>query len=406
MKRKTGKKAFCLALACVVLLETPGMPQRLEAKTSQEIAQEREELEQKKEETKDRIDKSKKTIDNLKSLSKEEKVYLKELNKQMSEVTTQLAQTETEYDEKTESIEKTKEELAKVRQKEHEQYEGMKKRVKYVYENGAQGYMEVLLSAKSFSDFISRAEYVSQVVEYHEIKLEEYRKTKELVETKEEELTTQQEELEALISKLSEEKLTVAYLVTTTQDTLKSYLNQIQEEREQQKKSKEELEDQEEQINELKEQEMAQKAIEEAALRMQFAQQGDHTAIMADTPDGTGVYVPTDIQAQSELELMAAIIECEAGGEGYDGMLGVGSVVLNRVDSGYFPNTIAGVIYEEGQFQPVRQGRLAESLARGPAPICWQAAAEVLGGRRTLDKLFFKRPDGSEGIVIGHILFY
>ena len=58
----------------------------------------------------------------------------------------------------------------------------------------------------------------------------------------------------------------------------------------------------------------------------------------------TVVYVPTD----SDQYLLGAIIQCEAGGESYDGKLAVGSVVMNRVKSSYFPNSVSGVIYQSG----------------------------------------------------------
>lgn len=55
---------------------------------------------------------------------------------------------------------------------------------------------------------------------------------------------------------------------------------------------------------------------------------------------------------------MASIINCEAGSEPYQGKVAVGIVVMNRVSSKSFPNSIKGVIYQKGQFSPVRNGSL------------------------------------------------
>lgn len=55
----------------------------------------------------------------------------------------------------------------------------------------------------------------------------------------------------------------------------------------------------------------------------------------------------------SDLAMLAAIIECEAGNQSYEGKLAVGSVVVNRVNSPRFANSISGVIYASGQFTPV-----------------------------------------------------
>ena len=61
---------------------------------------------------------------------------------------------------------------------------------------------------------------------------------------------------------------------------------------------------------------------------------------------------------ESDVELLARLIHGEARGEPYVGMVAVGAVVLNRVKSSKFPNTIAGVIYQSGAFDCVRDGQI------------------------------------------------
>ena len=72
----------------------------------------------------------------------------------------------------------------------------------------------------------------------------------------------------------------------------------------------------------------------------------------------------------SDLDLMAAIIECEAGGESYEGKIGVGAVIMNRIRSGEFPNTLSEVIYQSGQFEPTWTGKLSSVLSRGAREAC------------------------------------
>ena len=111
--------------------------------------------------------------------------------------------------------------------------------------------------------------------------------------------------------------------------------------------------------------------------------------------------------AQSDAYLLAAIIQCEAWGEPYDGKLAVGSVIMNRVRSSYFPNTVSGVIYQSGQFSPVASGRYALRLEQGVNNTCMQAAQEVLNGNITNSCLYFRTViDGLEGTIIGHHIFY
>ncbi len=109
----------------------------------------------------------------------------------------------------------------------------------------------------------------------------------------------------------------------------------------------------------------------------------------------------------SDVAMLAALIQCEAGGESYEGKLAVGSVVMNRVDSSYFPDTVVGVIYQSGQFSPVASGRFAVVLSSGADASCVQTATEVLAGTRTLNCLYFRRNNGLiNGTVIGNHVFY
>ena len=100
-----------------------------------------------------------------------------------------------------------------------------------------------------------------------------------------------------------------------------------------------------------------------------FPSDGDwhHFAVVYDG-DGTDYYYTTAYDyTEDELMIMAAIIQCEAGTTSYPGMIAVGSVVMNRVESSSFPNTIAGVVYAPYQFEPVSTGTFAVTLAQGPA---------------------------------------
>ena len=72
--------------------------------------------------------------------------------------------------------------------------------------------------------------------------------------------------------------------------------------------------------------------------------------------------------SSSELDVFAAILQCEAY-QDYDSMLAVATVIMNRVYSPLFPNTITEVIYAPGQFEPTWSGRLDTVLAQGPTAL-------------------------------------
>lgn len=106
--------------------------------------------------------------------------------------------------------------------------------------------------------------------------------------------------------------------------------------------------------------------------------------------------------------LLAALIQCEAGGESYEGQLAVGAVVMNRVRSGAYPDTIHGVIYASGQFTPAQSGKVNRVYESGKIKeSCIQAAQEALSGVSNVgDLTHFRRNNGREGLVIGNHVFY
>lgn len=109
-----------------------------------------------------------------------------------------------------------------------------------------------------------------------------------------------------------------------------------------------------------------------------------------------------------DLRLMAALIQCEAGSEPYEGKLAVGAVVMNRVKSGAYPNTISGVIYASGQFTPAVNGKVAKVYNNGKIlDSCYQAAQEAMAGVSNVgDATHFRVAGNHDGILIGHQVFW
>lgn len=110
-----------------------------------------------------------------------------------------------------------------------------------------------------------------------------------------------------------------------------------------------------------------------------------------------------------DLLLLAALIQCEAGGEPYEGQVAVGAVVMNRVRSAAYPATIHGVIYASGQFTPAMSGRVNQVYNSGNIKqSCILAAQEALSGVSNVgDYTHFRTNNGAHtGIAIGHHIFY
>lgn len=109
--------------------------------------------------------------------------------------------------------------------------------------------------------------------------------------------------------------------------------------------------------------------------------------------------------AAEEKELLAALIFCEAGNQPYEGQVAVGAVVMNRVNSGQFPDTITDVIYQSGQFTPAMTGWLDSVLAGGGyTDSAMQAAGDALAGSNPIgDCLYFST--GGGGYQLGDHFF-
>ena len=105
--------------------------------------------------------------------------------------------------------------------------------------------------------------------------------------------------------------------------------------------------------------------------------------------------------------LLAALIQCEAGNQSYEGQLAVGAVVMNRVRSGGYPNTISGVIYASGQFTPALNGKVAKRVEAGVRDSCLQAAREAIAGVSNVGgATHFRRAGNHEGQIIGSHVFW
>lgn len=95
-----------------------------------------------------------------------------------------------------------------------------------------------------------------------------------------------------------------------------------------------------------------------------------------------------------EVEILERIVQAEAGGSGYDGMLAVANVVLNRVQSERFPNTVTEVVFANRQFTPISDGRYYTVTV---SDSCKQVVQDVLSGARIIgqDALYFCTPTAS-----------
>ena len=268
----------------------------------------------------------------------------------------------------------------------------MKVRIQYIYENGNQSVWDMLIHVSSIAEFLNQAEYTSAINQYDRNMLTAYQELTEQIKKQKKELEEQKEELTVLQQEKQKEQEKVNSLIEDTQKKIQESSEKIEDAQ----SDVESIDAKIEKMIEYEKQLEIQKAKEDVARLAAIKKQEQENR-------SNVTYAP----AQSDAYLLAAIIQCEAWGEPYDGKLAVGSVIMNRVRSSYFPNTVSGVIYQGGQFSPVASGRLAYRLEQGVASDCMSAAQAVLGGTSTTNCLYFRVNNGIiEGTVIGNHVFY
>lgn len=343
-----------------------------------------------KEEAENDINNAQEDLDDLNTERAELQTYLDQLNVELATASGELATIETLIAEKEASIEATRLKLEEAKEQEAQQYEAMKERIKFMYERGDTAYIELFFESDSFADFLNKSEYVEKLSQYDRQMLQEYVDLQEEIADDEQILQDERDALDVLRVDVETKQNEVAGLVMETSSSVASYEDQISEKERELLEYEKRLEQSENDIATLQ-----AKLEEEMKISQQAAQMG-----FSDLSSITF--------AAGDIDLLAAIIECEAGGEPYVGQVAVGNVVMNRVKSPLFPNTVLEVIYQNRQFSPVGSGRYAVVLARGANESCYNAARDAMAGSAPVGNcLFFRTPiPGLTGTQIGGHIFY
>ncbi len=384
------KQSIAVLLAAAIAVVSAGsvsMP--VYAETTLERLQKAKE---EKEKTEDAMENTEDKMESLEITKNSLLGQLSTLNDELAQISANLTKIEADIAAKELQIEQTEAQLMEAVRAQDEQYENMKLRIKAMYEQGGtDSYIGILFSSESFSEFLNKSDYIDRVQAYDRKMLQNFQDTcKYVAETKvqlDEELVV----LNDLKVKAQEEKSRVAGLVSRTSANVSSYTNQIEDAEATIDALESMLDKQEQDIAAL------QKQYEEELAKSRLAAQSKWRDI-------------SDVNfEEGDRKLMANIIYCEAGAEPYEGQVAVGAVVINRVLSSVYPNTVVGVIYQKKQFSPVASGRLALALANDKATeSCYRAADEAMSGVTNVGQcVYFRTPiPGLEGIRIGGHIFY
>ncbi|MBP3755217.1 MAG: cell wall hydrolase [Lachnospiraceae bacterium] len=314
-----------------------------------------------------------------------------ELSGELENISDNLTALEAAMVQKQAEIEETSAALDEAVATEEWQYECMVIRVRDMYERGDQDFISALLSAKSISEMLTAAEFFEKIEEYDQRKFQEFKDNRAFIEDQKARLEMERAELESLIAEAEAEQDKVNGIIASTRDTINVYSGQIEDGEAAALAYEAAIKAKEQDLAYLK-----AKLAEEMAMS-RAAANGVWRDISQVTFDENDRY------------LLANLIYCEAGGEPYEGQVAVGAVVINRLLSAKYPDTITGVIYQRSQFSPAGSGRLAIALAQNKATSsCYQAADEAMRGVTNVGTcVYFRTPiEGLTGIQIGGHIFY
>lgn len=364
--------------------------------------------------TQDDLDAVNKQLEELRNKQSELNASYGELNEKLSASGEKLSSIEDAVNAKQSEIDATNIQVADMQAEIDQQYAAMKLRIQFMYENNNATILSTLLSAESLSDLLSKSEYIQQISNYDHQKMQELsdllaslKETQAKLEEEMTELVTLKDDASreadnfaALLSQCQTELDTTSDSITDAEALALEYEKQIEQEM---------LERQRREMEALEAARKAQEEADKANNSGNSSNTGGNSSSGSAMVDQNALNNVLKNHTAEDVAMLAAIIECEAGNQSYEGKCAVGSVVINRVADPRFANSISGVIYAPYQFSPVASGRFAIVLARGANAACTQAAVDVLNGYININALYFHVYDSSVdvgGTVIGDHVFY
>ena len=352
------------------------------------------------------------STDELESTTSGLKGELNDLNSQLSSLSKELDNTSSQIEDLSAKVEKSKLDLASAQLDEEAQYDSMKDRIKFMYEGGGASLVQILLTSESMGDFLNKAEYVATISQYDRKMLEELQQVRSNVEQKQNDLEQQQSKLSGLQETLTSKRDELNSKISSTSGELADYQAQLDRAKAAEEALK--LAQNDEVSGSVKADDTKNTETSNTNKNNQTASTNTNKNNTTNTNTSTNTNSPTVNNGNStpasttDVALLAAILQCEAGG--YDGMLAVATVIMNRVASPAYPNNLRAVIYQSGQFAPTWNGSLNRVLSKGASSTAYSVAQAALGGARhsaVINCLQFRSAStGVSGINVGGNVFF
>ncbi len=368
--RNNLSKLYAVLLAALIFGFVIGLVWRgsMQLSATSSTRQELEEAQKEANRVKEEINAGKEELEYLEGQKQEISGQLSKYNQQLTEAINALNDTEQAIAVKELEIARKLKELATAREIEDRQYNDLMAHMQFMYESGVtQSYLNLLSEVTSLTEFLNLSEYVEQISAYDANMLKEFQAIRAYIEEEEAVLEQEHTDLEVLKADQEANRQYVNTLVNQTQSALNNKEGEIT-------KKENEVTSQEEELALIRDNiaELQKKLAEEIAM--------SQAAANAEWRDVSQVTF-----TEEDVTMLANLIYCEARGESYEGKLAVGSVVVNRILSSKYPDTMAGVIYQKSQFAPVTSTKnsFVEALAYDKAANssgCYEAAREAISG--------------------------
>lgn len=358
MKRKLLKSLLCLTICGSMIMGFFSEPFMEVFAVSEETQEEIDQTEDEKEQLEQELEHQEQEKGNLEDQKATAEERLENLKAQYKSISSDLAALNEKRTEKEAEIETKTRELEEAIEIQEQQYENMKLRIQYMYEKPEDSLFGLFLQDFSIAEILNRVDNTVKIQEYDRQQLEEYTKNAEALDLQKKELEVAKAELETMIEESKAQQAKVSALQKQTSASINDYLNQIAAAEEEIGNTEAAIEAKSKALQEL----YAKAAAEEAAERRRQAEEAakrlqEAIANGSIKPEDSGIVYGELNLSQAELDMLTAMIYCESRGEPYEGQLAVGYVIMNRVRSTKFPNSLEAVLRQHKQFEPAGSGR-------------------------------------------------
>lgn len=215
------KKIFAMLLTGIMTVSMPGAV--FAASTEEQIA----DVQAQKEAAQAELAQQQSNMASLESKKQELESYLEELNAQYTDLTNSVSELGIQAAEKEEQLKTLNTQLEEAKATADKQYQDMKKRIVYMYENGSASMLELLLSSEDLAQFLNRAENIAQISQYDRDMLAKYKALQADIKAQEEQAEEEAQNINELLAEKSAKQQEVQALTASTNENIQSYIYQI-----------------------------------------------------------------------------------------------------------------------------------------------------------------------------------